>query len=106
MQTFAIRNLSPFSQDQQASCAKCKNIDEQVAFFGQWAKEIENPKLKKQLEKVMQALKATSVLHRFEQHSSLQMPHPVRSGLGQNDARTRIHTLGRDKAILAAKRER
>ena len=77
-----------------------------MAFLGQWTKETENPKLRKQLDKTMAALKETAVLHRFEQHSSLQMPHPVRSGIGQNFSRTRIHTFGRDKAILAAKRER
>jgi hypothetical protein len=107
VQASPIRNLSPFSpREQPGSCAKCKNLDEQMAFFGQWVKQIENPQLKKQLEKTMQALKATAVLHRLEQHPSLQMPHPVRSGLGQNDARTRIHTTTRDKTLTAAERER
>jgi hypothetical protein len=106
VQTSPIRNLSPFSQrDQEASCAKCKHLDEQMAFYSQWIKETENPKLKKQLEKTVEALKGTSVIHRFEQHSSLQMAHPVRSGLSQNYARTRIHPLGREKALTAAKRE-
>jgi hypothetical protein len=107
VQAFPIRNLSPFSpREQTASCVKCKNLDEQTAFLSQWTKETENPKLKKQLEKTMQALKATAALHRLEQHPSLQMPHPVRSGLGQNDTRTRIHTAGRDKTLVAAERER
>jgi hypothetical protein len=77
-----------------------------MTFLGQWIKESENPKLRKQLEKTMAALKETAVLHRFEQHSSLQMPHPVRSGIGQNYSRARIHTFGRDRALMEAKRER
>ncbi len=107
MQTFPTRNLSPFGpEDQSASCAKCKNLHEHMAFLGQWTKETENPKLKRQLEKTMAALKETAVLHRLEQHSSQQMPHPVRSGIGQNYSRARIHTFARDGAIMAAKRER
>lgn len=76
-----------------------------MAFYSQWIKESENPKLRKQLEKTIEGLKGTSVIHRFEQHSSVQMAHPVRSGLNQNYGRARIHTLGREKALMAAKRE-
>ncbi len=106
MPTFPIRNLSPSPEDPSASCVKCRNLHEHMAFLGQWIKETENPKLKKQLEKAMAALKETAVLHRFEQHSSLQMAHPVRSGIGQNYSRARIHTFGCDRALSAAKRER
>jgi hypothetical protein len=107
VQTFPMRNLSPLSpREETASCAQCKALEEHIAFLGQWIKETENPKLKKQLEKTIEAAKGTAALHRLEQHSSLQMAHPVRSGMNQNYARARIHTFGRDKALMAAKRER
>jgi hypothetical protein len=107
VQTFPMRNLSPLSpHEQAASCAQCKALEEHLAFLGKWIKETENPKLRKQLEKTIEAVKGTAALHRLEQHSSLQMPHPVRSGLGQNYSRARVHTFGRDKAVMADKRER
>jgi hypothetical protein len=109
MQNYPVRNLTPFrpeDKSQAASCARCKNLDEQLAYLGQWIKETENPKLRKQLEKTVEAHKATAVLHRFEQHSSLQMAHPVRSGLGPGYARPRISSFGREKALQLAKRER
>jgi hypothetical protein len=79
-----LRNLAPSAsqeQDESTPCERCEKLAKQRAFLGQWVKETENPKLRKQLEKTLDAVKGTAVLHRFEQHSSLQMPHPVRSGL-------------------------
>jgi hypothetical protein len=111
VQIHPIRNLAPFSRQDQAqptSCGTCKSLDEHLLFLGQWIKETENPKLKKQLEKTIEALKGTAILHKLEQHSSLHMPHPVRSGLGQptSYSRSRIQTLAREKALILAKGER
>lgn len=104
-----IRNLAPGAPNEQSEyehCERCEKLVQQAAFLGQWIRETENPKLKKQLEKTLEAVKATTVLHRFEQHSSAQMPHPVRSGLDRtrNWSRPRVQALELDKTLLMPKR--
>jgi hypothetical protein len=106
---YTIRNLAPGASQEQvesAHCERCEKLVQQAAFLGQWIKETENPKLKKQLEKTLEAVKATTVLHRFEQHSSLQMAHPVRSGLerARSWSRPRVQNLEQDKTLLMPKR--
>jgi hypothetical protein len=90
-----------------ANCTRCEKLAELTAYLGQWVKETENPKLKRQLDKALEAVKATSVLHKFEQHSSQQMPHPVRSGLGQGQgwSRPRVQPNRQEKTLLMLKRE-
>jgi hypothetical protein len=102
MLTYPIRDLSPDAPSdstEPANCEKCAKLAGQLAYLNQWIRETENPKLKKQLEKTLEAVKGTNVLHKFEQHSSPLMPHPVRSGLSraQNWPRPRIQAIGQDK---------
>ena len=104
-----IRNLAPSAsreQDESTRCERCEKLAKQIAFLGQWIKESENPKLRKQLGKTLDAVKGTAVLHRFEQHSSVPMSHPVRSGLDRvrNWSRPRLQTNEHDKTLLMPKR--
>jgi hypothetical protein len=87
-------------------CERCEKLAKQIAFLGQWIKETENPKLRKQLGKTLDAVKGTGVLHRFEQHTSAPTENPVRSGLGRprNWSRPRVQTIERDKTLLMPKR--
>jgi ribosomal 50S subunit-associated protein YjgA (DUF615 family) len=109
MLTYPIRNLSPEAasdQNQSAQCEKCEKLASQLAYLNQWIRETENPKMKKALEKTMEAMRGTSVLHKFEQHSSRLTTHPVRSGLSraQNWPRPRMQALERDGVTELPKR--
>ena len=109
MLTFSVRNLSPdasSNESEPATCEKCEQLAGQSAYLGNWIKETENPKLKKQLEKTLESVKGTIVLHKFEQHSSSHVPHPVRSSLSrpQNWSRPRIQGVGQDKLAELPKR--
>jgi hypothetical protein len=101
-----IRNLAPGASQEQTQCERCDKLAQQTAFLGQWIRETENPKMKKQLEKTLEAVKGTTTLHKFEQHSSVQMAHPVRSGLdrARSWSRPRLQTLEQDKTLLMPKR--
>lgn len=110
MSTYPIRNLSPDAssdRNEPAKCEMCDKLHSQLAYLNQWIRETENPKLKKQLEKTLDAAKGTSMLHRFEQHSSPLMPHPVRSGMSrtQNWPRPRIQTFDQER-VTELKREK
>jgi hypothetical protein len=100
MLPYSIRNLSPDSdRSEPTSCEKCEKLASQLSYLNNWIRETENPKMRKQLEKAMEGLKGTVVLHRFEQHSKSQMPHPVRSGLSrpQSLPRPRLQTAVQEK---------
>ena len=104
-----IRNLAPSAsreQDESTRCERCEKLTTQMVFLGHWIKETENPKLRKQLGKTLDAVKGTAMLHRFEQHSSVPLSHPVRSGLdrARSWSRPRVQIIEQDKTLLMPKR--